>query len=150
MGIHTRHTSLDVELAHEARLHDKLPDDVHFDFDRFLGTVSDKNFAHIAGGVDGGAETGTRTVAGSNALQASNEYKTYQCYSIHDIFDLFCFSFYFQILNQMTSIQNTYAHTGNQDVIATILRGIVRTAMRLHTPIAWELRRHATCARQMR
>lgn len=109
LRIDARHPALDVELAHEPRLHDELADDVHLHLDRFLGAGRHQNLRAVARHIDGGTEDGTRSVARSDAADARHE-----------------------------------------DVVATVLGGVVRASVRLDAPVARELGRDAARAREMR
>lgn len=73
--IHTRHTSLNIELAHESRLNDKLSDDMHFHFNRFLRTRRNENFAAITGGIYCRAKTRTGTITRTDALCKLNHHE---------------------------------------------------------------------------
>lgn len=73
LSIYTCDTALDVELAHKARLNDELTDDVHFDTNGLLTAGRHENLTAVTGGIDGGTKAGTTTIAGPNAIDASDE-----------------------------------------------------------------------------
>ena len=70
LGTDVRHSSLDVELTDEIRLHDKLGNVLHFDFDALLDAVRDEDLCRHAGRrVDPRAESRAAADARPDPLQ---------------------------------------------------------------------------------
>ena len=74
LGPDVRHSSIDVELTGKIRLHDKLGDILHFDFDALLNAVRDEDLCrHVGRRFDPRTEFGTNADARPDPLLTFSE-----------------------------------------------------------------------------
>ena len=73
LGIHTSHSSLDVELAHKPRLGDELGNVINLDFDALVSARRYQNFLALNNG-DAGAESRSTSDARAYALHSVHQH----------------------------------------------------------------------------
>lgn len=125
-----RDATLDIELAHEIRLHDELGDVLHLDFDALLDAVRDEDLGRHAGRrVDSRTETGSASNARSDSLQTNDRFKFW--------------------LQNKNNNKSSYVDASDEDVVAAIFCRVVSAPMSVHAPIARIGGRNAFRARRV-